>query len=296
MNPALPPQLRENLDRAGSPARWFRPSVSGESVRPEVVDTLLSNVLLTAELVPVVVREAKPEGPVRRKALEIALRQRVAASMEIPQIAAEVVALQSVPESAFSTPAVGTERAEVIDLPAPSILVDQAPPTDPFDLIGDPTMNATTERAVRPLSSPGTTSATITPPAGAASHDELVGSWLQRQGMKLHEQFAPGVRQRIATETGLTDDMVKTTMTRLRKAAGVDLRPRKGGKRGPVSSPRREGPKALALPVAAVPVAPDLESPEEQRRGLVVGVCARLLAGERDETLLLVARLLERGL
>jgi len=261
----LPPQLRDNLSRAGDPGRWFRPSAAGESVKPEVVETLLQGVMLTPELVPVVVREAKPEGPARRKALEIALRQRVAPT-DPPVL---------VSETALFWPANTT-------------------PADPFETIGEPPMQATLPPATAPLNGHGRTAALITPPSGAASQNELVGGWLKRHGLKVEERLAEGVRPRICAETGLSDPTVRATLCRLRKQAGMNLGRKKGTPRTAATKLQKPGP---APPPAAAPVPEvDLGSPEEQRRGLVVSVCARLLAGDRDETLLLCSRLLDRAL
>jgi hypothetical protein len=257
----LPPQLRENLSRAGSPARWFRPSAAGESVRPEVVETLLQGVVLTPELVPVVVREARPEGPTRRKALEIALRQR-------------------------ATP--------LVTQTAPVLPVNEAS-TDPFAAIGGPPMQATLPPATSPLNGHGRTVALITPPSGAASQDELVSGWLKRHGLRVDERLAVGVRPRICAETGLTDPTVRATLCRLRKQAGKNLGRKRGAPRTAATNLQKSAPTPPPAVVATVPDV-DLGSPEAQARALVVSVCARLLAGDRDETLLLCSRLLDRAL
>jgi len=311
----LPPQLRDNLSRAGDPGRWFRPSAAGESVKPEVVETLLQGVMLTPELVPVVVREARPEGPARRKALEIALRQRVAPSNNGYQAPAPsgIVALQSVPESVSIDVPAGTKPAEVIDRSSTTnclgaetnalpVLVSETAlfwpanttPADPFETIGEPPMQATLPPATAPLNGHGRTAALITPPTGAASQNELVGGWLKRHGIALNERLAEGVRQRLCTEVNLSDATVRATMSRLRKDAGFDLSPRKGKPHTAKASLRKVAP-TLPPPAAPVPEV-DLGSPEAQARALVVSVCARLLAGDRDETLLLCSRLLDRAL
>lgn len=234
-----------------------------------MVDRLLAGSVLTPELVPALVREARPEGPIRRRALEIALKQRLA--------------------------------------PKPASLVNEtaapAPPpaaADPFHLPGDPEMQTTVERAVRPLNGHTTTAALITPPSGAASQEELVGDWLRRHRIPLDQRVPGEIRDRICAETGLSQEVVRATFSRLRKNAGLDLSPQKGMAYGPRRAPQPAAP-ALRQPtttpatVAPQPT-PDLGSPEEQRRGLVVTVAARLLAGDRDETLLLCARLLDKGL
>lgn len=309
----LPPQLRDNLSRAGDPGRWFRPGAAGEAVKPEVVETLLQGVALTPELVPVVVREARPEGPARRKALEIALRQRVAPPVGRQQMA-KVVALQSVPENASSDVPAGTKPAEVDDRSstlnfrasaknAPPILGSQtAPilpanttPADPFETIGGPPMQATLPPATVSLNGHGRTAALITPPSGAASQNELVGGWLKRHGMKVEERLAEGVRPRICAETGLTDPTVRATLCRLRKQAGKNLSRKKSAPRTAHTHLQKSGPTPPPAPAATVPDV-DLGSPEAQARALVVSVCARLLAGDRDETLLLCSRLLGRAL
>lgn len=103
MNAALPPQLRENLAAAGDPARWFLPGAAGETVRPEVVETLLPG--LTPELVPALVREARPEGPARKQALAVALRQRLATAGTVPYDKMRHVPVLPVNESPAAPPA-----------------------------------------------------------------------------------------------------------------------------------------------------------------------------------------------